>query len=114
MGSDGAAVLRPPTASALPRIPHAGEDASHIRKALDNAGHWIVGMNFILEIDEAFVLYRAKGFKNFLHRHDAFSHRHLALLALEVREVLHMYVKQPRAHLVDRLNHVRARTHCMS
>src|SRR2546430_8178971 len=50
-------------------------------------------------------LYDAKSFKNPLHRHDAFSHRHLALLALEVREVLHMYEKHPRAHLVRSEEH---------
>src|SRR5580700_3670835 len=70
-------------------------------------------MNLILQIDETLVLYRVKSFKNLLQRHDAFSYCHLALLALEVREVLHVYVKQPRAHLMDGLNHVRARANGM-
>ena len=37
---------------------HAGEHASHIGNALDNAGHRIVGVNLILEIDEALILDR--------------------------------------------------------
>ena len=58
-------------------------------------------MNLILQIDEAFVLYRDESFKNPLHRHDAVTHWHLTILALEVCEVLHVYVKQPRACRVD-------------
>jgi hypothetical protein len=38
----------PPTDSASPRIPHAGQHASHISKAADDARHRIVGMNLIL------------------------------------------------------------------
>src|SRR6266436_5668562 len=100
----------PPNASAPARVPQACQDASHIGKAADNARHRIVGMNLILQIDEALVLYRAKSFKNPLHGHDAVSHRHLTILALEVCEVLHVYVKQPRACSVDRLNYIRAGT----
>src|SRR5216684_4461484 len=65
-------------------------------------------MNLVLQIDEALVLHCGESFKNPLHRHDAVSHRHLTILALEVCEVLHMYVKQPRACRADRLNHIRA------
>src|SRR5437667_381188 len=65
-------------------------------------------MNLILQIHEALVLDRTKGLKNFLHRHDALSHRHLALFALEAREVFHVHVKQPRTHLVNRLHDLRA------
>src|ERR1700674_187108 len=97
---------KPPNASALPRIPQARQDASHISKAADNSRHRIVGMNLILQIDEALVLHRDKGFKHLPHWHDAVSHRDLALLALEVREVLHVHVKQPRARFADRLNHI--------
>src|SRR6266436_5312806 len=100
----------PPNASAPARVPQACQDASHIGKAADNARHRIVGMNLILQIDEALVLCRAKSFKNPLHGYDAVSHRHLTILALEVCEVLHVYVKQPRACRVDRLNHIRAGT----
>ena len=39
-------------------LPHAGEHASHIGNALDNAGHRIVGVNLILEIDEPLILDR--------------------------------------------------------
>src|SRR6266446_4379722 len=101
----------PPNASAPARVPQACQDASHIGKAADNARHRIVGMNLILQIDEALVPYRAKSLKNPLHGHDAVSHRHLAILALKVCEVLHVYVKQPRARRVDRLNHIRAGAH---
>src|SRR5437667_5869774 len=89
-------------ASALARLHHPRQHAAHISKALDHARRWIVGMNLIFQVHEAFVLDRAKRLKNLLHRHDADPHRHLALFALEAREVLHMYVKQPRAHLADR------------
>src|SRR6266478_10149916 len=103
----------PPNASAPARVPQACQDASHIGKAADNARHRIVGMNLILQIDEALVLYRAKSFKNPLHGHDAVSHRHLTILALEARQVLHVNVKQPRACFADRLNHIRAGTNRM-
>src|SRR5258708_17516293 len=87
-----------PSWPVLSRIPVLA-DAAHKSKAGNNAGHRIVGMNFVLEIYETFVAYGGKRFKNLLHRHDAFSHFHLALLAPEVREVLHVHVKEARARL---------------
>ena len=84
------------------------QDASHIGKAVDYAGHRIVGMNLILEIDEAFVLCRDQRFEHLPHRHDALSYRDLALLALKIRQVLHVHVEQPRSGLADRLHHIRA------
>src|SRR6266446_9030453 len=101
---------RPPNPSALPRVPQARQDASHISKAADNPRHRIVGMNLILQINEALVSHRDKRFKHLPHRHHAVSHRNLALFALEVRQVLHVNVKQPRACFADRLNHIRAGT----
>jgi hypothetical protein len=92
----------------MTRVSQARQDTSHVSKAADNAGHKIVRMNFILQIDEAFIFYRAKSFKNLLHRHDAVSHRDLTILILEIREVLHVYVKQPRARLTDSLNYIGA------
>src|SRR5580704_843564 len=99
---------RRPSTSAQAHMPKVCQNPAHIDKAADNTQHRIVGMNFILQIDEALVLYRTKSFKNLLHRHDAFSHWDLAVLALKIREVLHVYVKQPCAYFVDGLNHVRA------
>src|SRR5580658_2915465 len=99
--------------SALARESHAGQDASHISEAGDHARHRIVGMNLILQIDEALVLDRDERFKHLQHWHDAVSHRDLALFALEVREVLHVHVEQPRAHFVDCLNHIGAGTNRM-
>src|SRR6266567_8604529 len=78
-----------PILSRIARLP----DASHERKAGNNAGHRIVGMNFVLQIHETLVAYGGKRFKNLLNRHDSFSHLHLALLALEVGDVLHVQVK---------------------
>src|SRR6266849_2789749 len=101
---------RPPNASALPRVPQTLQDTSHISKAADNPRHRIVGMNLILQIDEALVSHRNKRFKHLPHRHAALSHRDLALFALKARQVLHVHVKQPRACFADRLNHVRAGT----
>src|SRR6266481_4777444 len=55
---------RPPNASALSRVPQTLQDASHISKAADNPSHRIVGMNLILQIDEALVSHRNKRFKH--------------------------------------------------
>src|SRR5689334_18667049 len=101
---------RPPNASALPRVPQTRQDASHISKAAANPGHRIVGMNLILQIDEALVSHRNKRFKHLPHWHAAFSHRDLALFALKARQVLHVHVKQPRACFEHRLNHICAGT----
>src|SRR5258708_24021329 len=70
-------------------------------------------MNLILEIDEALVVHGDLGFKHLPHGHDAFAYGDLALLVLEVREILYVYVKQPGACFVDGLNHIRAGTNCM-
>src|SRR5437899_7866462 len=94
--------------SALARESHARQDASHISEAGDHARHRIVGMNLIFQIDEALVPCRDEGFKHLPHWHDAVSHCDLALFALEVRKVLHVYVKEPWACFVDRLNDIRA------
>src|ERR1700732_4358950 len=94
----------------LARESHAGQDASHICQAGTHARPRIVGMNLILQIDEALVFRCDECFKHLPHWHDAVSHRDLALFALEVREVLHVNVKQPRARFADRLNHIGAGT----
>src|SRR6476660_2436647 len=96
--------------SAPALVSQACQNALHIGKATDNARHRIVGMNLKLQIDEALVLYGDESFKNLLDRHDAVCHRHLTILALEVCEVFHVYVKQPGACRVDRLNYIRAGT----
>src|SRR5713226_5046800 len=100
----------PPSVSVLARISQTCQYAPHISKAADNARHRILGMNLILQIDEALVPHGDQGFKNSPHRHKAVSHCDLALFVLEVRKVLHVYVKQPRACFVDRLNNIRAGT----
>src|SRR5580700_2954243 len=98
----------------MAQVSQARQDTSHVSKAADNAGHRIVGKNFILQIDEASILYRSKSFKNLLHRHYAGSHRDLAILTLEIREVLQVYVKQPRARFTNSLNYIGAGTNRMS
>src|SRR5580704_16334821 len=90
------------------REPHPRQDASHIGEAGNNAWHRIIGTNLILQIDEAGILYCDEGFKHLSHWHNAIPHGDLALLALEVREVLHVYIEQSRAGVVDSLHHVRA------
>jgi len=65
-------------------------------------------MDFVFQIYEASVLYRDKGFKHFLYRHDPVAYRNLTLFTFEAREVLHVQVKQPRTCLVNRLHHIRA------
>jgi len=92
---------------------HACQDASHTSEAGDHPRHRIVGMNLILQIDEALVLHCDERFKHLPHWHDAIPHRDLALFTLEVREVLHVHIEQPRACFVDRLNHIRAGTNRM-
>jgi hypothetical protein len=72
----------------------AGLDAAHIREAGDNAGHGIVGMNFILQIHEAWVLDRDEGFKHFPHGHRALAHSDLALFVFKVGKILHVHVEQ--------------------
>src|SRR6266436_3624984 len=100
--------VRVACSSGLARESHARQYASHISEAGDHARHRIVGMNLILKIDEALVPSRDEGFKHLPHWHYALSHRDLALFALEVREVLHVYVEEPWACFVDRLNDIRA------
>src|ERR1700733_3657911 len=92
--------------SVLDRIPHAGQDTSHIGETADNARHRIVGMDFILQIHKALILYRGEGFKHPSHWHDAIAHCDLASLAFEVRKIFHVQVKQPRTCCVDRLNYI--------
>src|ERR1035438_3424851 len=75
------------------RVLRHSEDASHISEAGDHARHRIVGMNLILQIDEALVPRCDERFKHLPHWHDAVSHRDLTLLALEIRKILHVYVE---------------------
>src|SRR4029077_2409643 len=70
-------------------------------------------MNFILQVDEALVFHTNKGFKYPTHGHATIPHRDLTLLVLEVREILHVYVKQAGAGFMDGLNDVRARANCV-
>src|SRR5580704_4244840 len=77
----------------LARESHARQEASHIGEAGDHARHRIVGMNLILQIDEALVFCCDEGFKHLPHWHDAVSHSDLAIFALEVREILQVYVE---------------------
>src|ERR1035441_10334522 len=85
---------------------HARQNSPHIGKAGYDAGHWIVAMNLIFEIDKPLVLDGDEGLEHLAHRHQAVSHGDLTLLALEIRQILHVNVKQPRSHFADRLNYV--------
>src|ERR1017187_9737832 len=74
-------------------LSHACQDASHVDKTADNTRHRIIGMDLVLQIDEASVIRRDERFEHLPHRHDAVSHCNLTLLALEIREVLHVHVE---------------------
>lgn len=75
------------------RISHARQDAPHIREAGDHAGHWIVGMYFIFEIDKAVVPRRDEGLKYFAHGHETLSHSDLTFFILKVGEIFHVQVE---------------------
>src|SRR5208282_2970162 len=66
---------RTKSSSALARESHACQDASYIGDAGDHARHRVVGMNLILQIDEALVFRGDERFKHLPHRHDTVSHR---------------------------------------
>jgi hypothetical protein len=88
----------------------AGEDAAHVGKAGDYAGHGIVGMDFVFEIDETFVLLGDQSFKYFADGHEAVTDGDLAVFRLEVREVLYVHVMQAGADFVDGLDDIGAGT----
>ena len=83
----------------------ACENAPHETKTLYDAGHWVVAMYLIFEIDKAFVLDRNESFEDAAYRHDSVAHVNLAVPALRIRQILDVYVEHPRTHCVDSLNH---------
>ena len=56
------------------------EHAAHVGEALDDAGHGIVGVNFVFEIDEALVVDVDERLEDLAEGHDAFADGDLAFL----------------------------------
>src|ERR1700722_398534 len=92
-------------------ISHTGQNTAHISKGLNDAGHWIVSMNLVFEIDKALIVGLDKGFKDFPKGHDASADRNLTILIMKIGEVFYMHVEQARADLVNGLNNVGSGTH---
>ena len=59
-------------------VAHAGEDAAHVGEALDDAGHGVVAVNLVLQIDEAGVLDVDERLEDFADGQDAFADGDLA------------------------------------
>src|SRR5271165_3395055 len=93
---------------ALSLIPHACQYAAHVGEALDDSGHGVVAVDFVFEIDVALVVDGNQCLEDGVDRHDAIANRDLALLAVEVGEVLHVHVEEARADLLDGGDHVGA------
>src|SRR3984957_12803167 len=89
-------------------VPHARKHAAHVGKAAGHARHRVVGVDFVLKVDEAFVLIGDERFKDSADRHLAVTHCYLALLDVEVGQVLHMHVEEARSDFMDGLDDVRA------
>src|SRR5580658_211608 len=92
---------------------HSGQNTAHVSEALDHTGHRIVSVDFVFEIDKALILRRDERVEDCFHRHDAFAHRDLALFAVEVGEIFHVHVEEPRPDLVDGLDNIRAGAHAV-
>src|SRR6202453_3301494 len=117
---DAATPAAPPTNSRLDRslncdsdmdcIPHTRKHAAHIGEAPGHAGHRVVGVDLVLQVDEAFVLNGDERFKDGADRHLAVTHGNLALLDVQVGQVLHMHVEEARSDFMDGLDDVRAGT----
>src|SRR5450432_3234169 len=91
--------------------PHARKHAAHIGEAAGHAGHRVVGVDLVLKVDEAFVLIGDERFKDTPDRHLAVTHCYLALLDVQVGQVLHMHVEETRSDFMDGLDDVRAGAH---
>src|SRR6202140_3793246 len=92
-------------------IPHARKHAAHIGEAAGHAGHRVVGVDLVLQVDEAFVLIGDERFKDSADRHLAVTHCYLALLDVQVVQVLHMDVEEARSDFMDGLDDVCAGAH---
>ena len=67
-------------------------------------------MDFVFEIDEAFVLLRNEGFEDIAQGHEAVSYGDLAFFVVEIGEVFHVDVMKARAGFADGLDDVGAGT----
>src|SRR5882757_3381021 len=97
--------------SGMDCIPHARKHAAHIGEAAGHTGHRVVGVDLVLKVDEACVLIGDERFKDSADRHLAVTHCYLALLDVQVGQVLHMHVEEARSDFMDGLDDVRAGAH---
>lgn len=89
-------------------IPEAGEHSAHIGKAGNDPGHRVFGKDFVLKVDEAFVVNCDEGFENPADWHDAFAYGDLILLAVEVGEIFHVAIEKTWSRLADGLDDIGA------
>ena len=76
---------------------HAGQDAAHVGEAFDDAGHGVVGVDLVFEVDVAGIVNLHERLEDGADRHDAFSDGDLRFLGSSVGEVLDMDVVEAGA-----------------
>src|ERR1700722_9446036 len=111
-GDGRGGTLSPPSSARVES--HPVQNTAHVSKALDDARHGIVAIDLILKIDKPFVVGRDQRLKDAFNRHDAVTNRNLALFAGEAGQVFHVNVEEPRAYLMNGLDHIGARAHTMA
>ena len=77
---DGAPAI---STAALAFVAHAGEHSAHVGEARDDAGHRVVAVDLVFEIDEAWVVGVDEGLEDFADGHDAVADGDLAFFALK-------------------------------
>ncbi len=65
-------------ASGVGEVAKASEHAAHVGYALDNAGHGVLGVDFVFEVGETFVVDGDECLKDFADGHDALTDSDLA------------------------------------
>jgi hypothetical protein len=50
-------------------VAHARQHSTHVGEAADDAGHWVVAVNFVFQIDEAIVFHSDQRLENLPHGH---------------------------------------------
>ena len=96
------------SASGVGGVAHAGQNATHVREAGDDAGHWIVAVYLVFQIDKALVPDGDESFKNIPDWHDAFADGNLTILVGETGQILEVHVVEARPGGVNRLDQIGA------
>jgi len=92
-------------------VAHSGEDAAHVGEAFDDAGHGVVGEDFVLKIDVAGVLDGDEGFEDLQNGHDAGTDGDLTVSGIGLGEVLHVHVEEAGAGFMDGVDYVGSGAH---